>query len=519
MGRGHRRAVAWWIASTDADSVVPAHWLLAQWRLAADGRHARGRHRQPATRRPPARRARGGTPGTRPPTGTSTCTGPTSASRWTPTARWAASAPAGPRGRRAGRVGAARRAVAVATGASTRHLGTPGRAGAGRLRGLPRRTSAAWDPADRPPPDRPSRLSPIAMATSNPDARARRLLLVVDAPSLLHRNHHARAHTGLRDRQGRPIWALHGMLRQILESIDTFAPDAVVFGLDDRTGSVRRDAYPDYKAGRAQKDPELVDQLDRAGALLDALGLATVTPAGPGGRRRQRLGRRLGRAQRLELRDHHLRPRRLRPHQRTTRRCCGSSTAASTARRCSTRRACSTCTASGPPTTSPSRRCAATRSDNLPGVQGIGEKTAAILLDVAGSMDAAWADIDHNGGRALLRRARRLGRPRPVGVASAPPSYAASRRRGARERYEFNVRMMSGPRRPRPRPDPRRARLARPAAARPRPGDPGGRLPRQRLHHRLRGAGADLAPGVGLSSAFPPNRACRPQVPGATLLA
>ena len=76
--------------------------------------------------------------------------------------------------------------------------------------------------------------------------RSRRLLLVVDAPSLLHRNHHARAHTGLRDRSGRPIWALHGMLRQILESIDTIAPDAVLFGLDDRTGSLRRVASPDY---------------------------------------------------------------------------------------------------------------------------------------------------------------------------------------------------------------------------------------------------------------------------------
>ncbi|WP_082587265.1 glycosyltransferase [Nocardioides sp. Soil774] len=28
-----------WIASTDADSEVPAHWLLAQWRLAAQGHH------------------------------------------------------------------------------------------------------------------------------------------------------------------------------------------------------------------------------------------------------------------------------------------------------------------------------------------------------------------------------------------------------------------------------------------------------------------------------------------------
>src|SRR5690606_36939686 len=116
--------------------------------------------------------------------------------------------------------------------------------------------------------------------TSATVSRPRKLLLAVDAPSLLHRNHHARAHTRLLDRSHRPAWALHGMLRQIIESIDSFAPDAVIFGLDDRTSSVRASLYPDYKAGRAPKDPELVEQLERAGALLDALGLATVTPPG-----------------------------------------------------------------------------------------------------------------------------------------------------------------------------------------------------------------------------------------------
>ena len=41
-----------------------------------------------------------------------------------------------------------------------------------------------------------------------------------------------------------------------------------------------RQAYPAYKAGRAEKDPALVDQLERAAALLDALGMLTVTPPG-----------------------------------------------------------------------------------------------------------------------------------------------------------------------------------------------------------------------------------------------
>jgi hypothetical protein len=82
-------------------------------------------------------------------------------------------------------------------------------------------------------------------------------------------------------------------------------------------------------------------------------------------------------------------------------------------------------------------------SDNLPGVQGIGEKTAAILLDVAGSMDAAWSDVDHNEGRALAEAlndwaaetgGRRLG-------ATVVRRLSAE---GARERYDFNVQMMSG---------------------------------------------------------------------------
>jgi hypothetical protein len=82
-------------------------------------------------------------------------------------------------------------------------------------------------------------------------------------------------------------------------------------------------------------------------------------------------------------------------------------------------------------------------SDNLPGVSGIGEKSAAVLLELAGSMQAVWADIDHNEGRALVAAldswaeetgARRMGAT-VVRRLTAP---------GARERYDFNVRIMSG---------------------------------------------------------------------------
>ncbi len=274
------------------------------------------------------------------------------------------------------------------------------------------------------------------------DDRPRKLLLVVDAPSLLHRNHHARAHTRITDRSGRPAWALNGMLRQILEAIEAFAPDAVIFGLDDRTASVRADFYPDYKAGRAEKDAALVDQLERAGALLDALGLATLTPPG------------------LEADDVNA---------------SGATWALNNDWNCviitSDRDAFAHISdhtqvlrlidggINGSPLLNPKRlfalygvaaehylEYAALRgdaSDNLPGVSGIGEKTAAVLLAQVGSMYTVWADIDRNAGAVLAATldawavetgSRRMGAT-IVRRLSAP---------GARERYEFNVRIMTG---------------------------------------------------------------------------
>lgn len=269
-----------------------------------------------------------------------------------------------------------------------------------------------------------------------------RLLLAVDAPSLLHRNHHARVESGLRDRGGRPAWALHGMLRQILEAIDQFAPDAVLFGLDDRTSSVREQAYPAYKAGRAEKDPLLIDQLERAGALLDALGLRTVTPPG------------------LEADD--VNASAAAWAERSGWSCVlitsDRDSFAHISDRTQVLRLISGGIA-GSPLLNPVRlralygiaaehylEYAALRgdaSDNLPGVPGIGEKTAPVLLSQMGSMRAVWADIDHCGGANLVATIdsyceenglRRIGAGLLARLATPE----------ARERFEFNLAMMSG---------------------------------------------------------------------------
>lgn len=232
------------------------------------------------------------------------------------------------------------------------------------------------------------------------------------------------------------------MLRQIIEAVDGFAPDAVICGFDDRAASVRRDYFPDYKAGRAEKDPELVEQLERAGRMLDALGLATLTPAGLEADDVNASAATWARSHDWNCviitsdRDAFAH---ISDHTRVLRLIKGG--------------------LSGSPLLTPARlvamygvaaerylEYAALRgdaSDNLPGVSGIGEKSAAALLERVGPMETVWADIDHNDGRAVVAAldtwaeqtgGRRMGAT-VVRRLSAP---------GARERYDFNVRIMSG---------------------------------------------------------------------------
>jgi len=102
------------------------------------------------------------------------------------------------------------------------------------------------------------------------------LLLAVDGNSLVHRSFHAWSGGAVEQ----PAWAVRGLLTQLVAAVDRVRPTAVVIGFDDATRSWRRERWPQYKATRAEKLPALVEQLDLAVAAVRALGVAVVVPAG-----------------------------------------------------------------------------------------------------------------------------------------------------------------------------------------------------------------------------------------------
>ena len=87
------------------------------------------------------------------------------------------------------------------------------------------------------------------------------VLLAVDGNSLVHRSYHALAGTGMRTPAGAPIWAVRGLLSQLVAAADRICPSIIVVGFDDPDASIRRATWPDYKAHRVDKLKTLVSQL------------------------------------------------------------------------------------------------------------------------------------------------------------------------------------------------------------------------------------------------------------------
>lgn len=105
-------------------------------------------------------------------------------------------------------------------------------------------------------------------------------VLAVDGNSLLHRAFHASARTGFRTADGRPAWAVRGLLSQLAAAADRTCADVMVVGFDDPVQSVRRERWPTYKAHRQPKPDTLHQQLDLAVEALRELGVLVVVPTG-----------------------------------------------------------------------------------------------------------------------------------------------------------------------------------------------------------------------------------------------
>ena len=101
--------------------------------------------------------------------------------------------------------------------------------------------------------------------------------LIVDGNSLMHRAFHA---LPLMDADGIYTNAIYGFFSMLLKVLEEEKVQYLAICFDEHEPTFRHKAYADYKAGRAETPPELRQQFTTIHQLLDEMGIKTFSLAG-----------------------------------------------------------------------------------------------------------------------------------------------------------------------------------------------------------------------------------------------
>ena len=102
-----------------------------------------------------------------------------------------------------------------------------------------------------------------------------RLLLAIDGNSLLFQAYHAFFKANLTTRDGFPTGALKGFFTKLLELLKQ-EPSHVLVAFDVHQPTFRHEKYPDYKLGRKPADEDLRKQMPVVRELLRSMGVAVI---------------------------------------------------------------------------------------------------------------------------------------------------------------------------------------------------------------------------------------------------
>ena len=108
----------------------------------------------------------------------------------------------------------------------------------------------------------------------------RKRIFIIDGYAMLYRSHYALIRNPLITSYGLHTSALFGFSNQVLKLIRSQDPDYIVCAFDSKEKTFRHEMFKDYKANRPGMPQELQDQLPHLWQILDAMNLPVIKKAG-----------------------------------------------------------------------------------------------------------------------------------------------------------------------------------------------------------------------------------------------
>ncbi|MFH1688938.1 MAG: DNA polymerase I, partial [Candidatus Eisenbacteria bacterium] len=106
------------------------------------------------------------------------------------------------------------------------------------------------------------------------------VLCLVDGTALVYRSHYAFIRRPLVNSSGKNVSAVYGFASSLIKLLDELGPSHVVVAFDRPEPTFRHEAYEDYKATREAMPDELVDQLQAIHELVEAFGIPIIEEPG-----------------------------------------------------------------------------------------------------------------------------------------------------------------------------------------------------------------------------------------------
>jgi len=103
--------------------------------------------------------------------------------------------------------------------------------------------------------------------------------LIIDTFNFLHRAYHALPNT-FRDVAGEPVNAVYGVSSMLINVLDTIKPHYVVSALDSKEPNFRVEQFVSYKAHRKPMENDLSIQIPKVLEIMDSFGIKNITLSG-----------------------------------------------------------------------------------------------------------------------------------------------------------------------------------------------------------------------------------------------
>ncbi len=234
-------------------------------------------------------------------------------------------------------------------------------------------------------------------------AKRPRRVVLLDAHAIIHRAYHALP--AFTTPSGEPAGALYGLAAMLLSLIEELKPDYLIAAYDLPEKTFRHEAYDAYKAGRKETEEALAAQLARSRALFEAFGIPVC--AHPGFEADDVLGTLAASLKRRRNMEVIIASGDMDTLQLVDGRKVMVYTLRKGMRDTVLYDEAAVCARFGfPPALLPDYKgLRGDPSDNIIGVPGIGEKTAAALVQAFGTLEKMYAVLRRKGGEeAFLRK-------------------------------------------------------------------------------------------------------------------